>query len=161
MVTPGTTDVTYMGRPKWSVAHHLSVAGVPWLSKTVVLQRLNKQHRRYIIAASVAIGFMLAAIYFGFIKLQYAARTVHDSTKPWAASAVEAKEKEPVMNNQTSTVPSAAISTSTPEQQTNTTTVTINGEQVPIPDNGTVHRTYVTGNSQSTIDIKVHQSSGP
>jgi hypothetical protein len=157
MVTPGTTDVIYMGRPKWSVAHHLSVAGVPSPSKAAAFDRLSKRHHWYVIAASIVIGFVLAAIYFAFVKVQQVATTVREAAQPWAASAVEAKEKAPAVGSQD-------IQSRTPvteEQNTSTTSITINGEQIPVPENGNIHKTYINGASRSTVDIQVRQSSGP
>jgi|GEM_PF-6509688 len=60
--------------------------------------------------------------------------------------------------------PQSAAPATTPSVSstaTSKTSVTINGEPVPVPDDGTIHREYIDGNSRSTVDIKVHRSVGP
>ena len=158
MATPGTTDVIYMGRPKWSVAHHLPVSGVPSPSKSAAFHHLSRHRYRYATAASIAIGIVLAAIYFTFIKVQQVAKTVHDTAKPWAATVVETQEKAPSADT---TAAPASVIQSTTQSSTSSTSVTINGEQVSVPANGTIHKTYIDGNSRSTIDITIRQHSGP
>lgn len=161
MAIPVTTDAIYMGRPKWSVAHHLSAAGLPSPSKAAPFHQLGLHHKRNVIAASIVFGLLLAAICFAIVQVaHHATRTLQDTARPWADAAVNAKEHTPMPNS----APQSAAPATTPSVSstaTSKTSVTINGEPVPVPDDGTIHREYIDGNSRSTVDIKVHRSVGP
>jgi len=167
MATPEATDVIYMRQPAWPVAHHLSAAGVPSPSKTAYLQRLSKHHRITLIAASIAIGLVLAAICFIYMRIQQTIHALRDTAKPWAAAVVEARQRE------AAPAPSAVPATPSEQVHANTslkttvqstendTSVTINGRPVPIPSDGTIHQTYTDGTTQGSVTIKVNRSSAP
>jgi len=170
MAAPGMSDVTYMGRPKWSVAHHLGVSGVPSPSKTAPFHHLSiVHHRRNIIAASVAIGLLIAAFCFSLMQARHTAQNLQNTTKSWASAAINARGQTPMSDNtQTPThqvtqpqSPASTPPSSPSATNNNTTSVTVNGESVPVPANGTIHREYTSGNSRSTVDITVHQRTGP
>ncbi len=90
----------------------------------------------------------------------FAAQSFSDSpdtsanhTSQPAGETPSAQAETPVVEQ----VPPPAASTSASngaQNQTSTTTqVTVNGESIPVPENGSVHRTIDTGNGQVTVNV--------
>ncbi len=63
-------------------------------------------------------------------------------------------------NSQTNTNPGQSVSASVEPGPLNSTSVQINGQNVPLPANGTIHKTYVSGNGRDVVDIHINNSGG-
>jgi len=164
-----TLDRFYTDRPIWSVEGRLPASDAQTPPSPVRIAQ-HSNHKKIIFAAGVVTSLALAAISLGYKQdsnkhvapVNMQPTTVRNNAVAPKAQAPEAPvTQEEVHSSSTSaTVDSQSASTTNNGSVTNhsNTQVTINGQSVPVPPSGTIHKTYADGNSHSTVDITVQNS---
>ena len=103
-----------------------------------------------IFAAVLAAGGVLVS------SLQLQPEAAHTATPP--VQPAHNNASNPTITSETDD-DAAAPNTETPPSGHSSATVTINGEDIPVPENGTVHKDISDGTTQPTVDVS-HRSSG-
>lgn len=88
-----------------------------------------------------------------------AAFSIHNTSPPNTSISSTDSSSESTNNNvattqdNTQSTPTTGSSLNVQAGTGSNTQVTVNGQSVPVPDNGSVHKTYTTNNGHTTVDV--------
>lgn len=115
------------------------------------IKHLRLSGQNFTTLSATALTFLLAPVLVAAVNGDGSGTpsNVSEETRPDTSSQLEAS---------TSNI-EATVETKSTIDEHNSTNVTVNGQSIPVPENGSLHRTITSPDNQSTVDIHVENHS--
>jgi hypothetical protein len=125
-----------------------------------VVRALLERRRAFVF---VIVSAILVVLALGFVTVRglmgpstETKHTVTDDGKTSTTTVTQSNDSQPVVNQQTQT----SVSASSPSSGSDTkTSVTVNGQPVDVPENGSVNKTITNDNGTTNINVSTNSDS--